>query len=68
MKEIIATLAAERGVSPEALRKWLERGKVPPSRRFDLFIAAKSKGVHLTESDFVFKSSRKSNAKKRRAA
>lgn len=74
MKEIIATLANERGVSSEALRKWRERGKVPLSQRYPLFTLASARGVQLVDRDFEFPKSggdkkRKRGVKaKRRAA
>lgn len=57
MKEIIAQLATElddAGVTPEAIRKWRERGKVPHRHRLPLLDLAKRKRAPLTVRDFEF--------------
>jgi hypothetical protein len=57
MKEIIATLASELGddrVTPDAIRKWEERGKVPHRHRLPLIEIARRKRVSLSPSDFEF--------------
>lgn len=57
MKEIIATLATELGddrVTPDAIRKWDERGSVPHRHRLPLMEIAKRKRVPLVPRDFEF--------------
>lgn len=68
MKEIIATLATELGdpkVTPEAIRKWEERGRIPHRLRLPLIDLAKGKRVKLSAEDFDFKPAPK---RSRRAA
>lgn len=67
MKEIIATLAVELNdprVTPAAIRKWEERGRIPHRLRLPLIDLAKGKRVKLSASDFDFTPA----PKKRRAA
>lgn len=57
MKEIIPQLAAELHdprITPEAIRKWDERGGVPHRYRLPLIELAKRKRVTLSASDFDF--------------
>lgn len=54
MKEIIATLATERGISAEAIRKWDERGRVPHKERLPLITTAAERDLPLSERDFDF--------------
>jgi hypothetical protein len=57
MKEIIATLATELNdgrVTPDAIRKWDERGKVPHRLRLPLIELAKRKRIALSARDFDF--------------
>lgn len=57
MKEIIASLATELGdprVTPEAIRKWEERGRIPHRLRLPLIELAKTRRVKLSASDFDF--------------
>lgn len=66
MKEIIASLATELGdpkVTPEAIRKWEERGRIPHRLRLPLIELAKTRRLKLSASDFDFPA-----PKRRRAA
>ncbi len=57
MKEIIATLAAELAderVTPDAIRKWDERGSVPHRHRLPLIEMARRKRIPLSSHDFEF--------------
>lgn len=57
MKEIIATLAAELAderVTPDAIRKWNERGSVPHRHRLPLMELAQRKRIALSSRDFEF--------------
>tara|TARA_R110000868_G_scaffold411706_1_gene707790 strand:- start:21137 stop:21328 length:192 start_codon:yes stop_codon:yes gene_type:complete len=57
MKEIIASLATELGdprVTPEAIRKWEERGRIPHRLRLPLIELAKTRRLKLSASDFDF--------------
>lgn len=57
MKEIIATLAVELSderVTPDAIRKWDERGAVPHRHRLPLMEIAKRRRVPLSPRDFDF--------------
>lgn len=67
MKEIISTLATERGVSPDTLRKWDERGRVPHRERLPLITTAIERDLALSERDFDFtpKPRRKAESKRK---
>lgn len=61
MKEIIAALASELdddGITPEAIRKWRERGRVPHRLRLPLSELAKRKRITLSPRDFDFEPER----------
>lgn len=55
MNSAILDLAVEHGVSPNSLKKWRKRGKVPHKYRLPLLEAAQRKGVALSSRDFEFK-------------
>ena len=68
MKEIIATLATELDhpdATPEAIRKWRERGYVPAKYHLDLMDIAAREGIQLGRGDLDW---RPTKTKKRRAA
>ena len=67
MKEIIATLATEQGIGPQAIRKWRERGKVSHTKRLTLLLEAQKRGLPLKPGDFEFPKStgRKRSSPKR---
>jgi len=67
MKQIIVTLAAARGIGPEALKKWRQRGKVPFKHRFPLMEDAKKKGVRLDVGDLEFEGTANSRRKRKAA-
>jgi len=67
MKEIIATLGVETGASRTAIKKWRQRGEVPPKYWFPMLKAAAGRGLPLGEGDFVFGKPRKA-AKRRKVA
>jgi hypothetical protein len=54
MKEIILTLARDTGATTEAIKKWRQRGYVPPKRQLEIQRLAKRKNVRLNDSDFRF--------------
>lgn len=54
MKEAIAQLAPALKVTPEALKKWRQRGAVPPKHRQSLLELAQKRGVVLRYRDFDF--------------
>jgi hypothetical protein len=62
MKQIIAELGAEQGATIEAIKKWRQRGEVPPKYRLPLLNIAKRRKLPLTERDFEFKGTAKSRA------
>lgn len=51
--ETIRTIGAELGVSDEAMRKWVERGRVPYKWRLPILGSARKRGLELSEDDFV---------------
>jgi hypothetical protein len=55
MKDAIAQLApALPNVTPEAIKKWRQRGAVPPKHRQPLIELAQKRGVALRHRDFDF--------------
>jgi hypothetical protein len=54
MKEIILTLARDVGASAEAIKKWRQRGYVPPKRQLEMMKAAKRKNLRVADNDFRF--------------
>jgi len=54
MKEAIAQLAPSLKVTPEAVKKWRQRGAVPPKHRQPLIELAQKHGVALRYRDFDF--------------
>lgn len=54
MKQIIVTLARDVGASTEAIKKWRQRGYVPPKRQLEMMKAAKRKNLRVTDGDFRF--------------
>lgn len=68
MKEIIATLGAEQGATRTAIKKWRQRGFVPPKYRLPILDLAEERGIHFDKSDFEFGKPRKvAKPSKRRA-
>jgi hypothetical protein len=65
MKEIIATLGAEQGATRTAIKKWRQRGFVPPKYRLPILDLAEERGIHFDKSDFEFGKPRKAKAPKR---
>lgn len=65
MKDIIATLAAERDISADTIRKWRERGSVPHKERLPLVMMAKKRALALSAGDFEFRPKAKRKAKQK---
>jgi hypothetical protein len=49
---LISDLATEKGITPGALRKWRERGFVPPKWRLPLMEAAQDSGHYIPPTAF----------------
>lgn len=54
MKEVIASLGAEAGATRSAIKKWRQRGAVPPKYRFPILDVAQQKGIQVSRADFDF--------------
>lgn len=54
MKEIILTLARDTGASTEAIKKWRQRGRVPPKHALEMLRIAKRRKLNLSDNDFRF--------------
>lgn len=54
MKEIILTLARDTGATTEAIKKWRQRGYVPPKHQVQMLKIAARKKLRLSDSDFRF--------------
>lgn len=69
MNPVIAELAVANKVTPDALKKWRQRGKVPPKYWYPLLSAAENAGKPLTVADFKWTVRKRPAPKaKRRAA
>lgn len=70
MKQIIVELSAELAApaSPEAIKKWRQRGEVPSKHRLPLLNLAKRRKLPLSERDFDFPPTKGTKPQKRRAA
>lgn len=60
MKEIIGLLGLEIGKTKADLKKWRQRGCVPHKFRLPMLATAKRKGWPVSEGDFDFEPSLKS--------
>lgn len=69
MKEIIATLGAEHGATPTAIKKWRQRGVIPAKYWLKIFQTAVERGLPIDEKDLTTKKPPKpgKSAKKRKA-
>lgn len=64
MKEIIGLLGLEIGATKPQLKKWRQRGGVPHKYRLQMTRVADRKGWPVSEGDFDFEPSLKSEKKR----
>lgn len=64
MKEIIALLGLEIGQTKAQMKKWRQRGGVPHRHRLKMLKTAERKGWPVSDSDFDFEPSLKSEKKR----
>lgn len=62
MRDIILQIAADKGVSPFAVKKWRQRKKVPSKYWFQFQEEAKKRGVDLEPSDFGYSTPKRKKA------